>query len=521
MGEINAVPAKYLEQKVLDYQGNPLIEVLPPIYHKHEILKLLTVNPEYNEGERESDAIYRFHFIRRLFRYFQPLPVHIDVEGRISRTIRQSYISRNPITPKYAASLAQGAEAIREGSLNISTDTDFTVSGFAIIGMSGVGKTTAIKKVLSLYPQTVLHTSYKGSPLFLTQLVWARLDCPFDGSLKGLCMSFFDYVDRVLGTDYAKKFSVYRMTVDQALPRMAQIARTHCLGLLVIDEIQHLHQAKGVGQATMLNFFVNLVNTVGVPVVLIGTTKAMSILQSEFRQARRSSGHEGDLLWERMENDISWEVMLRAMWKYQWTQKRVELTEELKNVLYDESQGIIDIAVKLYVFAQAKVIGDGTEEVTAVTIREAAAEKLKLLKKYFDAIRSGDVKKMAQYEDIRPISVDDYLAAQYSRISAAAPNFDKDEAISLEEQAVLQLLGMDIPSKIARSSVRKAIGKSTVGQPLSSVVKKAFKLALNMESEKEQTVLIEHTGDLRGAADRNIYENLKSGGIVTETADEF
>jgi hypothetical protein len=333
-------------------------------------------------------------------------------------------------------------------------------------------------------------------------------------------VSFFDYVDRVLGTEYAKKFSVYRMTVDQAMPKMAQIARTHCLGLLVIDEIQHLHQAKGVGQATMLNFFVTLVNTVGVPVVLIGTTKAMSILQSEFRQARRSSGHEGDLLWERMENDISWEVILRSMWKYQWTQKRVELTNELKNVLYDESQGIIDIAVKLYVFAQAKAIGDGTEEVTVAAIREAAAVKLKSLKKYFDALRSGDVKKIAQYEDIRPISVDDYLAAQYARISPIAPNFDNDEVLPLEEQVVLKLIEMDIPSKTARSSVRKVIGKSAVGQPLSVVVKKAFKLALNMEATDEPMEGISQGDDLRNATDTP-YENLKNIGVIAETADEF
>ena len=521
MAEIKIIPAKYLEQEVPDYRGNPLIEALPPIYFPDDVIRLLRVDPKYHEGEREYEATYRFHFIRRLFWYFQPLPVHIDIEGRISRTIRQSYLSRNPVTPQYAKSLAQGAETIREGSLDIFDDADFNASGFSIIGMSGVGKTTAIKKVLSLYPQTILHTNYKGSPLFLTQLVWARLDCPFDGSLKGLCMSFFDYVDRVLGTDYAKKFSAYRMTVDQAMLKMAQIARTHCLGLLVIDEIQHLHQAKGVGQEIMLNFFVNLVNTVGIPVVLIGTTKAMSILQSEFRQARRSSGHEGDLLWERMENDISWEVMLRAMWKNQWTQKHIKFTEELKNVLYDESQGIIDIAVKLYVFAQAKAMGDRTEEVTVAAIREAAAVKLKSLKKYFDAIRSGDVKKMAQYEDIRPISVDDYLAAQYSRIAATVPDFSKEAAISLEEQAVITLLEMDIPSKIARSAVRKVIEKSTVGQPLSSVVKKAFKLALNMEKDKEQPEQTEQKDDLRNTGAGDSYENLKSSGVIAETADEF
>ena len=49
----------------------------------------------------------------------------------------------------------------------------------------------------------------------------------------------------------------------------------------------------------MLNFFVTLVNTAGVPVVLISNPKAMSILQSEFRQARRGSG-QGDMIWDRL-----------------------------------------------------------------------------------------------------------------------------------------------------------------------------------------------------------------------------
>ncbi len=78
------------------------------------------------------------------------------------------------------------------------------------------------------------------------------------------------------------------------MPRMAQLAMNHSLGLLVIDEIQHLSLAKSGGSEKMLNFFVNLVNTIGVPVVLIGTMKALSVLQSEFRQARRGSG-QGDM----------------------------------------------------------------------------------------------------------------------------------------------------------------------------------------------------------------------------------
>jgi hypothetical protein len=104
----------------------------------------------------------------------------------------------------------------------------------------------------------------------------------------------------------------------------------------------------------------------------------MSVLQSEFRQARRSSG-QGALIWDRMQNDESWEIMLRAMWKYQWLQKPAPLTDELKNVLYEESQGILDIAVKLYAMAQSKAIADCVETITPQTIRDVVGEKLNLV----------------------------------------------------------------------------------------------------------------------------------------------
>ena len=208
------------------------------------------------------------------------------------------------------------------------------------------------------------------------------------------------------------------------------------------------------------------------------------------------------------------------MWENQWTRKHTPLTDALKNALYDESQGILDIAVKLYAFAQAKVIGDGTEEVTVAAIREAAAVKLKSLKEYFDAIRSGDVKKMAQYEDIMPITVDDYIAAQFGRV-ASDTKYGKDAELTLEEQAVMILVKLDIPSKAARVAVKKAIGNAAIGQPLAAVAKKAIKIAMNMDSQKDEAETVPQIGDLRETAGNTSYEGLKQSGVIAPAEDEF
>ena len=147
--------------------------------------------------------------------------------------------------------------------------------------------------VLGLYPQVINH----AHPFRLKQIVWLRLEAPALGSLKQLCIDFFDAIDRLIGTDYVKRYATH-VGVEQMLPSMAQVAHIHALGALVIDEIQHLKAVK-VGAEALMKFLVKLVNTIGVPVVTIGTMGALSIIQKSFSQARRSTGL-GSLTWERM-----------------------------------------------------------------------------------------------------------------------------------------------------------------------------------------------------------------------------
>jgi hypothetical protein len=208
--------AEYLPQVIEEYKGNPFIEALPPILSAAKAADLLTVEPGYHEAERELDALYRFHCIQRLSRYFQPLDTHIDIEQRVSRSIRQSYVDRNPITVQSVQKLRQFSDS-EQGYLFEKTDfrnVRSTAAGFTVIGMSGVGKTTAMERVLSLYPQCIIHTRYVDTPFYVKQLVWIKLDCPYDGSIKGLCLNFFSEMDRILGSKYSKTFPASRITVD-------------------------------------------------------------------------------------------------------------------------------------------------------------------------------------------------------------------------------------------------------------------------------------------------------------------
>jgi hypothetical protein len=187
------------------------------------------------------------------------------------------------------------------------------------------------------------------------------------------------------------------------LPNMALAAANHFLGVLVIDEIQRLSSARSGGADRMLNFFVQLVNTIGVPVVLIGNYKALSVLSGDFSQMRRGAG-QGDLIWDRMARDEQWRLFVESLWRLQYTQQvcRLEDNPSLADALYDETQGITDLAVKVYMFAQERAIDSGREKITASVIRSAARDKLGIPRAILDALKTNDRRVLEQYEDVYP-----------------------------------------------------------------------------------------------------------------------
>jgi len=502
--------AIYTDQFLPEYKGNPLIEALPPIWNNSgEVIDMLSYSVGHHNGERQFEPRYRLHCVLRLFRYFQPLEQHIDIEQRFSLCIRQGYLHRSPLLPSYAMALADGHKAIKSGGYVLPKEYNPTGAGFTIIGLSGVGKTSAVTRVLNLYPQVIVHSRYHDTPLILKQIVWLKLDCPHDGLIKGLCMEFFGAVDRAAGTNYFEMYVKRAVTIDIMMQRMEQIARLHCVGVLVIDEIQHLVQAKG-GSAKMLNFLVTLVNKIGIPVVLIGTTLAMSVLQSEFRQARRSSGQQGDLLWDRMKNDAAWDIFISSIWKNQWTRQAAPINDEFKTALYYESQGIVDIAVKLYAMAQIRAIGLQIDVITPDDFHIVASEKLGLIKPALDALRSGDKKRIAAIGDITPISIEDYYSAYSAMLPPAVGEIpERRGEPSLSEQAVLKLLELDVEPSHAKQLVGKVMAVHMELRKVSDIVKKAYQMYLSHSAQDATDNRVDC--DLRSSGN---YDDMKSASVV-------
>ena len=350
----------YHPETIPAFQGIPTIECLPPRLSMTDLIKDLTKDrPEHHESDRMKSPEDRGMLTQILLRLYQPCEKDIDIYNKVERCIRWGYADRNPFSPAFIQQRQREFEAQNRNEGFVQYTQSYpTTNGFALLGISGLGKSTTLRHILGRYPQVVRHKRYNGIPFNETQIVWIHMDCPEDGSLKGLCAGFFEQIDNLLGTDYFSQYGEKKATLNKMRIAMARIARNYHLGVIVIDEIQSLAVAKDESiPVKTLNFLVTLVNTIGVPVILVGTPRALTFLQKEFQQAKRASG-QGDALWEHMQNDHVWRMFVTAIWKYQYTRQKVELTDKMADALFEEAVGIPFLAVHIYMQKSSTFLHD-------------------------------------------------------------------------------------------------------------------------------------------------------------------
>lgn len=364
-----------------EHRGNPLIEALPPKVEDDELVIKLSNYPERLVEETTLEAIERLDYLTRLKTLRQPLPLYFDVFRAIEMAIKEGYSAKNPLSPTTMNYLHYSSD----NRPDVEPRTGFFQpkgSGITIIGESGVGKTCMLEQVLNYFPDVIEHTYYQNKVLAIPQVVWIKVDCPDDSSVKGLCHRILEQMDQKLGLSPTKPAGTIALLLQQIEAKM----KSNFLGILVIDEMQNLNLAKAGGADRLLGFLHNLVNNLGIPILFCANPPFDELLSKSFKSARRAES-SGYFDVELMKNDDEWELFVDELWCLQWTNVETPLTPSLNNKLYSLSAGNMDLAVRIYYSAQKAIIGSSDERVTEDVLELGASIAIRATKKLTEEMR--------------------------------------------------------------------------------------------------------------------------------------
>lgn len=404
--------------------------------------------------------------------------------------IRSSYRARP--TEAFIPTLIEIREWYKEAKktkVSPNQTLNNTVNGFSILGISGIGKSSLVKRVL--------HTGFKQICKLenTTQLQFIITNCVDTGSLKDILNKFIVGIDELIGTSYHKIYIASKKYTTESLTAIvANLCHLHCVGVWVIDEINHLTNVPFKSRGQIIAFLKNLSNKINIPIVLVGTPEAYTLLAENFQIARRSQGIKSFFL-EKYENDADWKNLMKSIWKRTVVRKNGPLTAEIINLYFKYTQGIISQVVALHHNCQVTAIERGVEKIT-IEIVQKEGEEMLLTEKGIRALERNNPEELKYYADLSMqtiIRVNKLIENAETPEELAKGIFSEDIPYADKKKiAAATLRALDLPKRNSKS--RSALPKPKKKFPAKKGVKKS--------------------------AEEN-YKELKSRGLITKLKDEL
>lgn len=341
-----------------------LVEKMPEMLSGKALYDRLTDIPEYDETIREKSSTERLMALSMLYDIYLPSEMSVEIYSKLylalvrslykkstQAAVQQSYQNHNTIIRRESRGIIGGSDS------------------FSIVGCSGIGKSSAINRAISIITENRMIEVENPTRRIIPCLI---VQCPWDASVKSMLLEILRKSDELLETNYYGNALKARATTDVLIGIVSQVALQH-IGLLIIDEIQNCVTAKGgKGLVAMLT---QLINNSGISIGLVGTPETLSLFESAFQLARRSLG----LQYNALNNDEFFGGFCKLLFKYQYVQKKSEITTQVIDWLYEHSGGITSVTVSLIHDAQEIAILTGYEILDISMLNQAYEKRMQLL----------------------------------------------------------------------------------------------------------------------------------------------
>lgn len=472
---------KYWPASNPDFKNNVLINWTPPL-SRDAIGEVMCASIAHSEKERTHDFEQRIQYVLRLNHYFVPLDSQVDFGFLLWSLVCSSYALRNPEREAASASFTNFMESIASGEVNPTEHAEFLDSPWVclLIGTPGTGKSSTPNAVfLRLFPG-LFHHVRKGD---LYQLGYVRVQAPKSGSALAIASDIYHELYREaqrVGLPMPYSGRTRPRTIPEYIRAISVLAIKLNVGLIVVDEIQHMCSARGQLDEEAMKFLTGLLSKVKVPMLLIGTWEALPLLTLEVRISRRGTSPVCTF-FRRMAFDDEFKGFVVALWTYQWTASAVALTDEMLSVFYEHTQGIPDLIVKLHAICQIAAIFDEDEETFVFDhafVEKIAVEHMPLMAPAIRFLRDGVREDDKRLWDLEPQNLEKYLvdyaagvqltsARRRARRAKFPPDGNTRAAASAAVAAALTATGAVAPATadiLARRAVEANPSKTPVEQ---------------------------------------------------------
>lgn len=341
---------------------------LPEMKSGNELISALSIIPEYDETICQQNQAVRLMALSDLYQIYIPSQMSLEIYSKLYLALLRSMQKKG--TQMAIKQRYENYRAIQQQSYSgILGGSD----SFTIIGTSGIGKSSAISRAISLITENRIIETDKPYTKIIPCLI---VQCPFDSSVKGLLLEILRKVDEELGTDhYIHAVKSRASTTDMLIGAVSSIALNN-IGMLVVDEIQNVANSKN--GKSLIGALTQLINNSGISICMVGTPESTVFFEQAMQLARRSVG----LQYTTMNYDEYFQSFCKIIFKYQFLKNHTEITAAITEWLYEHSAGIISVVVSLIHDAQEIAILTGKEVLNLDTLNEAYQQRLSLLHGY-------------------------------------------------------------------------------------------------------------------------------------------
>lgn len=341
---------------------------LPEMKSGNELISELSIIPEYDETICQQNQAARLMALSDLYQIYIPSQMSLEIYSKLYLALLRSMQKKG--TQMAIKQRYENYRAIQQQSYSgILGGSD----SFTIIGTSGIGKSSAISRAISLITENRIIETDKPYTKIIPCLI---VQCPFDSSVKGLLLEILRKVDEELGTDhYNHAIKSRAATTDMLIGSVSSIALNH-IGMLVVDEIQNVVNSKN--GKSLIGALTQLINNSGVSICMVGTPESTLFFEQAMQLARRSVG----LQYTTMKYDEYFQSFCKIIFKYQFLKNQTEITAAITEWLYEHSAGVVSVVVSLIHDAQEIAILTGKEVLNLDTLNEAYQQRLTLLHGY-------------------------------------------------------------------------------------------------------------------------------------------